>query len=123
MAQPGSALHWGCRGRGFKSRRSDHKVVQVGTDKPKMVDQNFRYTQVFSNTGHALSHLFMMIYPTVVLALETEFSAPYHVLISLMLAGNILFGAAALPAGYLGCLLYTSPSPRDYAASRMPSSA
>ena len=26
-------------------------------------------------------------------------------------------------AGYKGCLLYTSPSPRDYAASRMPSSA
>ena len=24
---------------------------------------------------------------------------------------------------YIGCLLYTSPSPRDYAASRMPSSA
>ena len=24
MAQLGSALHWGCRGRGFKSRRSDH---------------------------------------------------------------------------------------------------
>jgi hypothetical protein len=23
VAQPGSALHWGCRGRGFKSRRSD----------------------------------------------------------------------------------------------------
>ena len=67
-----------------------------------MPDQNFIYTQVFSNTGHALSHLFMMIYPTVVLALEVEFSQPYHVLISLMLAGNILFGAAALPAGYLG---------------------
>ena len=31
----------------------------------------------------------------------------------------------AIPAnvGYRGCLLYTSPSPRDYAASRMPSSA
>ena len=26
-------------------------------------------------------------------------------------------------AGYRACLLYTSPSPRDYAASRMPSSA
>ena len=25
--------------------------------------------------------------------------------------------------GYISCLLYTSPSPRDYAASRMPSSA
>lgn len=24
VAQPGSALYWGCRGRGFKSRRSDH---------------------------------------------------------------------------------------------------
>ena len=28
-----------------------------------------------------------------------------------------------LPAISIGCLLYTSPSPRDYAASRMPSSA
>ena len=27
------------------------------------------------------------------------------------------------PSHYYGCLLYTSPSPRDYAASRMPSSA
>lgn len=26
VAQPGSALYWGCRGRGFKSRRSDHIV-------------------------------------------------------------------------------------------------
>ncbi len=24
VAQPGSALDWGSRGRGFKSRRSDH---------------------------------------------------------------------------------------------------
>ncbi len=24
VAQPGSALHWGCRGREFESRRSDH---------------------------------------------------------------------------------------------------
>ena len=39
-------------------------------------------------------------------------------------------GAANLDAlgadcifAYWGCLLYTSPSPRDYAASRMPSSA
>ena len=28
-----------------------------------------------------------------------------------------------LPGGYLGCLLYTSPSPRDRQKSRMPSSA
>ena len=29
----------------------------------------------------------------------------------------------SISAGALACLLYTSPSPRDYAASRMPSSA
>ena len=29
----------------------------------------------------------------------------------------------ALESGFTTCLLYTSPSPRDYAASRMPSSA
>ena len=26
VAQPGSALYWGCRGREFKSRRSDQKL-------------------------------------------------------------------------------------------------
>ena len=28
-----------------------------------------------------------------------------------------------IPTSLVACLLYTSPSPRDYAASRMPSSA
>src|SRR5699024_382863 len=27
VAQLGSALHWGCRGRGFKSRQPDHYVL------------------------------------------------------------------------------------------------
>ena len=31
--------------------------------------------------------------------------------------------AMASPGSMSACLLYTSPSPRDYAASRMPSSA
>ena len=34
-----------------------------------------------------------------------------------------LFGYQLFPGGYLGCLLYTSPSPRDGLLSRMPSSA
>ena len=33
------------------------------------------------------------------------------------------FGKATLKDRYLGCLLYTSPSPRDLSTSRMPSSA
>ena len=40
--------------------------------------------------------------------------------------GNQALNAPAIAGQqdwYLTCLLYTSPSPRDYAASRMPSSA
>ena len=38
--------------------------------------------------------------------------------------GNICMeGEAAISGSFWSCLLYTSPSPRDYAASRMPSSA
>ena len=33
------------------------------------------------------------------------------------------FGVDKFPCDIIHCLLYTSPSPRDYAASRMPSSA
>src|SRR3546814_12739801 len=29
VALPGSAPHWGCGGRGFKSRRSDHHVEKA----------------------------------------------------------------------------------------------
>mgnify|MGYP001806037559 CR=1 FL=1 len=56
----------------------------------------------FSNVGHAYSHLLTMLYPTVVLALERSWGLSYGELIVLMLAGQILFGAAALPAGWLG---------------------
>ena len=34
---------------------------------------------------------------------------------------DLLCGSVGLP--YIGCLLYTSPSPRDLSTSRMPSSA
>ena len=41
------------------------------------------------------------------------------------LSAEVISGAEEARLIYLGvlCLLYTSPSPRDYAASRMPSSA
>jgi len=31
VAQPGSAPHWGCGGRGFKSRRSDQNVEKAAS--------------------------------------------------------------------------------------------
>jgi MFS family permease len=56
----------------------------------------------FSNIGHAYSHLLMMLFPTVVLALEKGWGMSYGELIVLMLAGQVLYGVAALPAGWLG---------------------
>lgn len=61
-----------------------------------------RLAQAFSNVGHSYSHILTILYPTVVLALEREWSMSYGELIALMLAGQILFGVAALPAGWLG---------------------
>lgn len=55
----------------------------------------------FSNLGHALTHMFMVLYPTAVLGLEAEFGMPYGELLTLSLGGFILFGAGALPAGWL----------------------
>ncbi len=55
----------------------------------------------FSHIGHSYSHLFMLLFPTVVLALEVEFNRPYSELITLALVGFIMFGAGALPAGWL----------------------
>ncbi len=56
----------------------------------------------YANGAHFFSHLFMLIYPTVVLALGDGFGLPYGEMLMLSLPGFILFGAAALPAGWLG---------------------
>jgi MFS family permease len=58
--------------------------------------------QGFSNVGHAYAHILTILYPTVVLALEPEWGMSYGELIQLMLWGQILFGVAALPTGWLG---------------------
>lgn len=58
--------------------------------------------QGFSNIGHAYAHILMILYPTVVLALVGSWGVSYGEMIQLMLYGQILFGVAALPAGWLG---------------------
>jgi len=57
---------------------------------------------VFSCLGHAYMHLFTVFYFVIVLALETDWSLPYHELIELWTLGSLLVGLAALPAGWLG---------------------
>src|SRR6201981_3306487 len=56
----------------------------------------------FSSVGHFFAHLLMLLYPTVVLALEGWWGMSYGDLLSLSLGGFVLFGLGALPAGWLG---------------------
>ena len=61
-----------------------------------------RLSLAFSNLGHSYAHLVMMLWPTVVLVLEKEWGRGYAELLPLAMAGQVLFGAGALPAGWLG---------------------
>jgi FSR family fosmidomycin resistance protein-like MFS transporter len=56
----------------------------------------------FSSVGHFFAHLLMLLYPTILLALEGRWGMPYGELLSLSLGGFVLFGLGALPAGWLG---------------------
>lgn len=57
---------------------------------------------VFSNIGHSFSHMFTILYATAVLYLPKVFDMPYGELLGLSSLGLVLFGVAALPAGWLG---------------------
>ena len=57
---------------------------------------------IFSNVGHSFSHMFTILYATAVLYLPEVFDLSYGELLGLSSLGLILFGVAALPAGWLG---------------------
>lgn len=61
-----------------------------------------RTALLFANVAHFYSHVMMLVYPTVVIALEVAFERPYGELLSLSFVGFVLYGLAALPAGWLG---------------------
>ena len=56
---------------------------------------------VFSCLGHSLDHVFMLIYPVAVLSMLQEFDSTYGQMIALMTPSVVLFGAGAIPAGWL----------------------
>jgi MFS family permease len=60
-----------------------------------------RLAVVFSSLGHLYIHLCTAFYFVIVLALEQQWSLPYHELIELWTLGSLLVGVAALPAGLL----------------------
>ena len=55
-----------------------------------------------SNTAHVFTHLFTILYATAVLHLPGVFGLPYGELLGLSSLGLVLYGVAALPAGWLG---------------------
>jgi FSR family fosmidomycin resistance protein-like MFS transporter len=66
-------------------------------------DQRHALTAIyFSNVGHSFSHMFTVLYATAVLYLPAVFDMAYGELLGLSSLGLVLFGVAALPAGWLG---------------------
>ena len=61
-----------------------------------------RFLLPFLNLGHVFVHLFMLIYPTALLALEPALGLSYDKLLNLSLGGFIAYGVGSLPAGWLG---------------------
>ncbi|HEX9571241.1 MAG TPA: MFS transporter, partial [Burkholderiales bacterium] len=60
-----------------------------------------RGMSLYLNLGHALDHLLMLVFPTVVLAMGEELGRGYAELLPLSLGGFIAFGACSVPAGWL----------------------
>ena len=62
---------------------------------------NRKTIKLYLNVGHTFDHLFMLIFPTVVLAISAEWQRPYSELLPLSLPGFIAFGVFSIPAGWL----------------------
>jgi MFS family permease len=61
-----------------------------------------RRSIAFINWAHAIDHFVILIYPTVVIALQTIYGDSYSTLIYIATASFVAFGLFSLPAGWLG---------------------
>lgn len=78
-----------------------HRIMSAVAVYPGDTLSRPQVTTFFLNLGHAVDHLFLLIYPTVVLAMAPEFGRSYSEMLPLSLGGFVMFGAASLPAGWL----------------------
>ena len=85
-----------------------------GTDQVKKIgDEIHKGAMKFMKTEYT----YLLIFVAVLVVLVATF-------LTIQSAIAVVVGAACSSlAGFIGCLLYTSPSPRDATLSRMPSSA
>jgi len=63
---------------------------------------NERSAALYSNFAHVLTHMVVILYATAVLFLPKEFGLSYGEMLGFASLGLILYGVAALPAGWLG---------------------
>jgi hypothetical protein len=93
-----------CTRRWLKPSLDKEKIAQSMTDhsSPDTTVNENRKALLFANFAHFFSHVMMLVYPTVVIVLEVVFDRPYGELLSLSFVGFVLYGVAALPAGWLG---------------------
>ena len=61
-----------------------------------------RIRVLFLNVGHFVDHFCMLIFATAVITMTSEFQMTYGSLLAVATPGFVLFGAAALVAGWLG---------------------
>jgi len=66
-----------------------------------MTKHSHNLTLAFSCITHSYAHLFILLYATVVLVLQREWQMSYADLQWLYVPGFVMFGVAALPAGWL----------------------
>ena len=61
-------------------------------------------TALLLNTGHALDHLFLLIFATAVAAIAAEWGMVWQDLMPYTVGAFVMFGLGSLPAGRLGDL-------------------
>ncbi len=66
-----------------------------------MTKRESYYVTGFAGAAHTFSHLFLLLYATIVLVLEKRWGLSYSTLLALSIPGTVMFGAGALPAGWL----------------------
>ena len=67
-----------------------------------MPSDNLTLRTLFLNFAHFLDHLVMLIYATAVISIALEFGKTYGEILVFATPGFLLFGAMALPFGWLG---------------------
>ncbi len=80
----------------------DGPAVSARAGADRSTDRQHRQRAIgFLNGAHALDHFVILIYPTVVIELETIYGRSYSELIALGTASFTAFGLFSLPAGWL----------------------